>query len=362
MSTPSDASESRRSFLKKASAAGAGAALWPAASSAQEASDPPKRRAQGPVVVSSGNGREAAQRAVEVMQEGGSALDGVIEGVNIVEADPDDITVGYGGIPNENGVVQLDAAVMDGPTHRAGSVGALEGIKHPSMVARRVMERTDHVLLVGQGAQDFAKMHGFEVEDLLTERAREAWVEWKETLSDRDDYLPPHDVDDTGLGADLRELRRHYGTIHCSALDPSGNLGSVTTTSGLFYKIPGRVGDSPIIGAGLYCDNDVGAAGSTGRGEANLQNLSSFLIVERMRMGDSPEEACLYVCKRIAEHTKMARLLDDDGRPNFNVRFYALNVSGEVGGAQLRGDADDTFIAADADGVREVEIASVYER
>lgn len=361
MSSLSPLSESRRSFLKKATLAGAGAALWPSQSSGQVADPPSRPRAQGPVVVTSANGRAAAERAVEVMQGGGSALDAVIEGVNIVEADPDDITVGYGGIPNEDGVVQLDAAVMDGPTHRAGSVAALEGIKHPSKVARMVMERTDHVLLVGEGAQEFATMHGFEIEDLLTERARKAWVEWKETLSDRDDYLPPHDADDTNLGADLRELKRHYGTIHCSALDPSGNIGSVTTTSGLFYKIPGRVGDSPIIGAGLYCDNEVGAAGSTGRGEANLQNLSSFLIVERMRMGDSPEEACLYVCERIAQHTKLARLRNDQDEPNFNVRFYALNTQGEVGGAQMRGEPDEYFLAADAEGVRQVPLAALIE-
>ena len=316
--------------------------------------------ADGPVVISSANGRRALEEAVAAMQAGGTALDGVIAGVNRVEEDPNDITVGYGGIPNEDGVVQLDAAVMDGPTHRAGAVAALEGIKYPSKVARAVLERTDHVLLVGQGAQDFARMHGFPVENLLTKRARERWVQWKETLSDRDDYLPPHDPDDPDLGATMRALKRHYGTIHCSALDPSGNLGSVTTTSGLFYKIPGRVGDSPIIGAGLYCDNEVGAAGSTGRGEANLQNLSSMLIVERMRMGDGPEDACLYVCERIAERTKLARLQDEQGRPNFNVIFYALNKAGEVGGAELRGSGG-TMLAADTTGIREVPIPALID-
>jgi len=355
--------ESRRSFLKKASLAGVGASLVGGASASTAsaaAGAAGSGAAQGPVVVSSLNGREAAQRAIEIMQDGGSALDGAIAGVNLVEEDPDDITVGYGGIPNEDGVVQLDAAVMDGPTHRAGSVAALEGIKYPSKVARLVMERTDHALLVGQGAQEFATMHGFPIENLLTERARELWVEWKETLSTEDDYLPPHDIDDENIGAIMQDATRHYGTIHCSALDPSGNLGSVTTTSGLFYKIPGRVGDSPIIGAGLYCDNEVGAAGSTGRGEANLQNLTSYLIVERMRMGDTPEEACLYACRRIDEKTKMARLRNDRGEPNFNVRFYAISKQGEVGGAQLRG-ADDRMIAADASGVREVDLAYLYE-
>jgi N4-(beta-N-acetylglucosaminyl)-L-asparaginase len=354
--------ESRRSFLKKASLAGLGASLVNGTASAERSSAQPVPgggAAQGPVVVSSGNGRQAAQRAIEMMQNGSTALDAAIAGVNLVEEDPEDITVGYGGIPNENGVVQLDAAVMDGPTHRAGSVAALEGIKYPSRVARLVMERTDHVLLTGQGAQDFATMHGFPIENLLTERAREIWVEWKETLSTDDDYLPPHDMDDTNLGAIMQDVTRHYGTIHCSALDPNGNLGSVTTTSGLFFKIPGRVGDSPIIGAGLYCDNEVGAAGSTGRGEANLQNLSSYLIVERMRAGDTPEEACLFACRRIAENTTVPRLLNDQGEPNFGVRFYAVRKDGKFGGAQMRGTGQ--MIVGDANGVRLVDIPGLFE-
>lgn len=351
--TSSDTSTSRRDFLKKAGTAVGAAAVHPRGAARDWLA------AQGPLVVASGNGIEAAERAVEVMQEGRSGLDGIIEGVNFVEEDPEDITVGYGGIPNAEGVVQLDAAVMHGPTHNAGSVGALEGIKYPSKVARLVMERTDHVHLMGEGAQEFAQMHGFEVEDLLTERARKRWVRWKETNTDRDDYLPPDEYGDDEMGADLRELQRHYGTIHCSALDPDGNLHSVTTTSGLFFKIPGRVGDSPIIGAGLYLDNDVGAAGSTGRGEANLKNCSSFLIVERMRMGDSPEEACFYACRRIAENTLQPRLQDSEGRPNFNVRFYAISKQGEVGGAQIRGSRGQ-MVVADAEGARKVDVPALY--
>lgn len=352
---------SRRHFLKRSAAAGVGAGLFPGARVVQEASARrPRSRAERPVVIASANGMEAVEAALEVLDEGGSTLDAVIEGVNIVEGDPEDITVGYGGIPNEEGVVQLDAAVMHGPTHGAGSVAALEGVKYPSRVARLVMERTDHVLLVGEGAQQFARMHGFEIQNLLTERAREYWVRWKENLSNRDDYLPPHEVGDDEIGAVMKEMERSYGTIHCSALDASGNVSSVTTTSGLFFKMPGRVGDSPIIGAGLYADNDVGAAGSTGRGEANLKNCSCFLIVERMRMGDAPEEACLFACKRIAENTRPARLLDEEGRPDFNVRFYAVNKAGEVGGAEIWG-GDGMMAVADAEGVREVELAYLYE-
>ncbi len=351
---------SRRDFLKRGALAGVAASLWPAARVIGERSPvTPALRPAGPVAISSRNGMRAVARAMEVIQQGGDALDAVIAGVNLVEEDPDDMTVGYGGIPNEDGVVQLDASVMHGPTGRAGAVAALEGIKYPSKVARLVMERTDHVLLVGKGAQDFARMHGFPIENLLTDKARELWVRWKETLSNKDDYLPPHSPEDRDIGMHLEEIKRKWGTIHCSAIDLSGNISGVTTTSGLFFKIPGRVGDSPIIGAGLYVDNEVGAAGSTGRGEANLENLSAFLIVERMRMGDSPQQACLYACQRIAEHTRLARLQDDQGRPNFNVKFYALNKAGEVGGAEIWG-GDNTFAVADANGTREVELAYLY--
>lgn len=351
-----DSSSSRRTFLKQASLAGA-AAVVPQSVAAQDS--PPSFPNGGPLVVASGNGERTAREALSVMDDGGSALDAVIDGVNIVENDPDDITVGYGGIPNAEGTVQLEAAVMEGETHRAGAVAALEGIRLPSKVARLVMERTDHVRLVGAGAQDFAKMHGFETENLLTENAREIWVQWKESLSDDDDYLPPDSLKNEALGAKLQEVQRHYGTIHCSALAPNGNIGSVTTTSGLFYKIPGRVADTSVVGAGLYADNDVGAAGSTGRGEANLKNLSSYLIVEQMRDGATPEEACLFACRRIAENTHVPRLLNDQGNPNFNVRFYALRKDGQFGGAQIRGTGE--MIVGNADGVRRVEIPSLFD-
>jgi len=288
-----------------------------------------------PVVISSANGLEATAKAMELIQQGKDALDAVIAGVNIVEADPKDNSVGYGGLPNEEGVVELDASVMHGPSGRGGCVAGLRNIMHPSQVARVVMERTDHVLMVGEGALRFARAHGFKEENLLTDESRAAWLRWKENISPNDDWLPPHDVNAKGIGQVLEAYRRHYGTINCNALDSQGNLSGCTTTSGLSFKIPGRVGDSPILGAGLYVDNEVGAAGSTGRGEANLLSCASVMVVEYMRQGNLPEEACLLACKRIVNQTKMKRLLDDDGKPNFDVRFYALNKRGEFGSASI---------------------------
>lgn len=349
-------SSSRREFLKKGAVAGIGAAVLPVKSSIGEIRSVTGKSPAGPLVISSRNGQKTVLKAMEMIQSGSDAIDAVIAGVNLVEEDPNDSSVGYGGLPNEDGIVQLDSCVMHGPSGRAGGVAALEGIKYPSRVAKMVLDRSDHVLLVAEGAQKFAAMHGFTIENLLTERAREAWVRWKEGLSTKDDYLPPHSMD---IGQNLQDTERTWGTIHCSAIDLAGNISGVTTTSGLAFKIPGRVGDSPIIGAGCYVDNEVGAAGSTGRGEANLENLCSFLIVERMRAGDSPEQACLYACERIATHTRLARLLDDDGRPDFNVSFYALNKAGDVGGAQIWGGRG-TFAVADADGGRLVEMAYLY--
>jgi N4-(beta-N-acetylglucosaminyl)-L-asparaginase len=219
----------------------------------------------------------------------------------------------------------------------AGAVASLRNIKNPSKVARLVMERTDHVLLVGEGALRFAKAHGFKEEELLTDQSREIWLKWRENMSKDDAWLPPHS-DTTGakeIGEAYEPYMKYTGTIHCSAIDRQGNISCVTTTSGLAWKIPGRVGDSPIIGAGLYCDNEVGAAGSTGRGEANLISCNSVMIVEWMRGGKSPEEACMMACKRAVEYNRQHRLQDEQGRPTFNVSFYALNRNGEHGSASI---------------------------
>ncbi len=345
----------RRDFLKSSVSAGVGLSVlsstYQSTSLAQEATAKPAH----PVVISSGNGLNAVTRAMERIKGGSDPLDAVIAGVNLVEDDPEDMSVGYGGLPNEEGVVQLDSSVMHGPTHNAGAVAAIENIKNPSKVAKLVMERTDHVLLVGEGALRFARAHGFEEEDLLTDRAREIWLSWKENLDDRDDWLP---AKDDQYGDLVREYREHYGTINCCAVDTNGDLGGVTTTSGLSFKIPGRVGDSPIIGAGLFVDNEVGAAGSTGRGEANLKNLCSFMVVEFMRMGKSPEEACLATCQRIADHTRLPYLLKDD-KPAFNVKFYAVNKRGDYGSASIFSGGD--FCVADASGSRKEASAYLYK-
>lgn len=324
---------SRRKFCRSATVAGI-------AVTAQGMIDRPAAFGQPagdskPVAIASANGLGASAKAMEMILAGSDALDGVIAGVNLVEDDPNDHSVGYGGLPNEEGVVELDASVMHGPTGRGGCVAALRNIKNPSKVARAVMERTDHVLMVGEGALRFARAHGFKEENLLTDAAREIWLRWKENLSTEDDWLPPHQIESEDIGQHPAPFRRHYGTINCNAIDLKGNISGCTTTSGLAFKIPGRVGDSPILGAGLYLDNEVGAAGSTGRGEANLLSCSSLLVVEFMRQGKSPEQACLLACERIAAQTKMRRLLDEKGRPQFDVSFYAINQRGDYGGASL---------------------------
>lgn len=323
----------RRTFIKRTGALGCTAAVYPPLLSAQQQKK--KKDVRRSVVIASGNGVRATEHSMTLIQQGSDALEAVIAGVNIIEDDPNDMTVGLGGLPNELGIVELDASVMHGPTHRCGAVASLRNIKNPSKVAKIVMDRTDHVLLVGEGALQFARMHGFKEMDLMTEQSREMWIKWKEHLSPHDDYLPPHTVDTRNIGSLFHEVMQTNGTINCLAKDLNGNISGVTTTSGLAWKIPGRVGDSPIIGAGLYIDNEIGGAGSTGRGEANLENCSSVMIVEWMGQGKSPEEACLMACKRIVDHTKMKRLLNDEGKPNFNVTFYAIDKQGTYGSASI---------------------------
>lgn len=323
------ASYTRRDFIK--AGVGIGAAALVSGGRGQASSGPPEG---GPMrVVSSGNGLRATGKAMEILKAGGDPLDAVIAGVNIVEDDPEDMSVGYGGLPNAEGVVELDASVMYGPTHTAGAVASLQNIKNPSKVAKLVMERTPHVLLVGEGALKFALAQGFKKENLLTDKSREMWLRWKKEQGGKGVWPP---AAASGHPPELRTALTTYGTINCIALDATGRLAGVTSTSGLSWKLPGRVGDSPIIGAGLYVDNDIGAAGSTGLGEANLRTCASFRIVELMGRGVSPEQACLKVCEEVSRKMTLApRWRDTDGLPNFGLHFYALNKKGEFGSAGI---------------------------
>jgi N4-(beta-N-acetylglucosaminyl)-L-asparaginase len=341
----------RREFFSASVAASLGA-------TALGASAPKPIGTNRPIVISSANGLKTVEKAMELLRAGVDPLDAAIAGVAIVEADPSDHSVGYGGLPNEEGVVELDAAVMHGPTHGGGAVAALRNIMHPAAVARLVMKRTDHCLLVGEGALKFARAHGVPETNLLTDEAREIWLHWKETNGKDNDWIAPPDDELSPAVRAYFGIRTH-GTIHCSALDTHGNLGCVTTTSGLDYKIPGRVGDSPIMGAGLWLDNEVGSAGSTGRGEANLLNLSSHTIVEALRRGMSPRDATLEACKRIAATNRNPRLRDAKGRPNYNVKFYCVSKNGTFAGASLWAGAK--IAVHDGDGARLVDCASLYD-
>ncbi len=322
----------------------------------------PRRTSKGrALLVGSTNALAGMKLHYDELLAGADPLDIAIEVVKVVEADPDDHSVGLGGLPNEDGVVQLDAAVMYGPRGKAGAVAALENILHPSEVARLVLERSDHVLLVGKGAYDFARKHGHAHVELLTEPARARWLEWKESLSPKDDWLPPPPKLPYQAGvesghaesrvaqapadpaAELRRWRheRITGTVHCSAMATSGAIACTTTTSGLAWKLPGRVGDSPIIGAGLYCDQDGGSAGSTGRGEANLLSCASFHIVDLLRQGRKPVDAGMEVLRQIVRQTQrqgryQPQLLDAQGMPDFGLQFYVLGLDGTVAGVSLK--------------------------
>jgi N4-(beta-N-acetylglucosaminyl)-L-asparaginase len=361
----------RRFFV---SALGAGAAL---AATRRGLAQGAAKGAGGPIAIASANGLRATAKAVELLRGSADPLDACVEGVRIIEDDPADNSVGFGGLPNEDGVVELDASVMHGPTHRAGAVAGLQRIRNPAAVAREVARRTDHVLLVGEGALRFALRMGFVEQELLTEESRQAWLKWRESLTREDDWLAEDEWDLPGGRAPgkprsdgakwegrgreaARGVEFTTGTVHCSALAANGDVAGCTSTSGLSWKLPGRVGDSPIIGAGLYCDNAVGSAGATGRGEAVLQVCGARAIVSRMDAGDSPTEACLAVLKMIADRTRAKRLLDASGRPSFGVTFYALRKDGAYGSASMWSGVK--FSVCDARGERREECASLFQR
>ena len=348
-----------------------GAALLPIAAQIRPSS---ARAAARPLVISSANGLEAVRKAHAMIAAGSDPLDAVLSGVQIVEDDPDDVTVGYGGIPNEQGVVQLDASVMDGRTMKSGAVGALERIKNPSRVARLVMDQTNRAFLVGEGALQFARAHGVPEQNLLTERSRKIWLYWKEKLSGTDDWIERGDEEQKD--PDIRWYIERFGsedfhpqgTINCNAVTAGGDLVGTTTTSGLFFKLNGRLGDSPVIGAGLYVDGEVGACGSTGWGEGNIRFCGSHTVVEMMRQGKSPEEAALKTLERIVAGAKYYR--DKAGQPKYNINFYAVSKKGEYAGVSIwngsyGGSKKFTparFAVADASGARLEESAYLLKR
>ncbi len=372
----------RREFLKNSAAAGLAAPLLTGESISTNPTQQPAR----PIVISSANinrtpkgevfngGLACVSKAMEIIKAGGDTLDAVVAGVNIVEDDPRDSSVGYGGLPNEEGDVELDSSVMHGPTHRAGAVAAIRNIKNPSKVAKTVLERTDHILLVGEGAFRFALKHGFKREDLLTEESRKAWLAWKENLNQQDAWGPSPlktagstggkvsrallSNDDIALNNWIEDKLRNRptGTINCLALNAGGDISGVTTTSGMAWKIPGRVGDSPLIGCGLYVDNEVGAAGSTGRGEECIFINGSHTVVENMRRGMSPSDACMEALKRVSArygHNKQELA-------KFNLDFYAVNKRGEYGAVSLW--KGSKFAVHDGKEAKILDSAFLYDR
>ncbi len=406
----------RRNFVKTSAAGLAAAAAAPtglAAEAPGHAPGAPAIRRSGavqPVVISdlsgirykNGGPENALERAFRGITEGEDVLDALIAGVNIPELDPEEMGIGYGGLPNADGVVQLDSCCMHGPRKWAGGVAALEGVRTPSLVAKAVAELTDHHLLAGIGAREFARSLGFTIEDdLNTPESRRLWLEWRRRVDpghwlepeerlrgqgrageDTDpDHVrpPPFEVGketgdrmrafaDASLDAGLSMVDdglipagSFWGTINCDGINADGDICGVTTTSGLSWKIPGRTGDSPVLGAGLYVDNDVGAVGSTGRGEANLYNLSSFLAVEFMRQGMSPLDAGMATLERIKGNTVESRLLNERGLPNFDVRFFLLNKAGETAGVAMYGTGETHYGVCTEGGAEERPFEGLLE-
>ena len=301
---------SRRNFIKVAGLASVGAFASSSCKDSAGASKKSKGEPVKPIVISTWkNGINANKKAWEILSKKGRALDAVEQGVMVVEANPDDMSVGYGGRPDRDGFVTLDASIMD-EKGNAGSVCFLQDIMHPISVARKVMEETPHVMLAGEGALQFALEMGFPKKDLLTEKAKKEWEKWTKTSK----YEPVINIE-------------NHDTIGMLAIDSDGNISGSCTTSGLAYKMHGRVGDSPIIGAGMYCDNEVGGAVATGMGELVMKTLGSFLVVELMRQGKTPqeavEEAILRIVKKIPDYKK------------FQIGYLALDKDGNVGAYSL---------------------------
>ena len=327
-----------------------------------------------PLIISSANGLNALEKGMQILKGGGDTLDAAVAAVTVVEDDPNDDSVGYGGLPNEEGEVELDASVMHGPTRRAGSVASVRRIKNVARLAKTVMERTNHVMIVGDGARRFAVAEGFEEMNLLTEHSRKIWLAWKAKTSFnwRPGTDSPEWKDHVAALFDHNPEKIAYamrvitypptGTINCLAVSAKGEVSGTTTTSGLAWKIPGRVGDSPIIGAGLFVDGDVGGAGSTGKGEENIKICGGHTIVELMRKGMRPADACLEALGRVARNYNG----DKTKLGTFNLRYYAVNKDGEYGSASLwkKSNAqgkDATFAVHDGTQARLVPCKNYYD-
>ncbi len=366
----------RRKFFQTALAGGlaAGARRLFGATSA-DGNTAQTAKAVRPVILSSTNGLHALDRGMEILHKGGDTLDAVVAAVTVVEDDPNDNSVGYGGLPNEDGDVELDASVMHGPTRRAGAVASVRYIKNPARLAKSVMERTNHVFLAGAGALRFAEAQGFERMNLLTDKSRAAWLAWKAATTEN--WRPGLDSPewkeraaallDTPEKLAWREwihevvTRPPTGTMNCLAVNEKGDISGTTTTSGLAWKIAGRVGDSPVIGAGLFVDNDVGAAGSTGRGEENIKVSGGHTVVEQMRKGVSPSEACLEALRRVARNYNG----DKSRLGKFYLLFYAVNKDGVHGAATLWSKSASgrrrSYAVHDGSGARLVDCAALFE-
>lgn len=395
----------RRTFVK-ATAVGLAAASVPTSLSAAEAPFVRRSRATRPVLVSdvssiryrNGGPESAIERAFRGITEGEDVLDALVAGVHIPELDPEETGIGYGGLPNAYGVVELDSCCMHGPRKWAGGVAGITGVRTPSAVAKAVAELTDHHLIVGRGAQEFARDIGMAIEDdLNTERSRALWLEWRRRVDPTHWLDPAERIEGINRGrveTDPDRIRRDrqereertqafaraalaaglsmvddglipehsfWGTTSLEAVNADGDVCGVTTTSGLAWKIPGRAGDSPILGAGQYVDNDVGACGSTGRGEANLYNLTSFLIVENMRQGMAPKDAGMAALRRIQANTIEPRLRNGRGLPNFDIRFFILNKAGDYAGVAMYGSGESTFAVCDENGAREEPLEGLLD-
>lgn len=387
---------SRRDFIASAAITSAALTvdgLTPNALAQANTPGPSNTASKKPIIICAANGFNYLERGFDVLRKGGDTLEAVMAVIRGPEDDPNDDSVGFGGLPNEEGVVELDSCCMHGPSRRAGAVAGVRNIKNVSLLAKTVMEHTGHVMLVGEGAERFGYAHGFPKETLLTEPSRKTWLLWKETMSTQDWWgpgladpnykFPDEDQNaqqyyerrmaemeklagEIGIAPEDRKLAIYKvlhpptGTINCSSLNERGEMSSATTTSGLAWKIPGRAGDSPIIGAGCYCDQDVGAAGATGNGEENIRICGAHTIVENMRRGMSPQEAGIDALKRIA------RNYNNDKRKlqYLDMQYYVLRKDGAYAGVTLwgqRANGEDKFFAVNDGTPRREKLVALFE-